>query len=61
VTIGLGVLCSSGPDLAEGTRPDTIIMASDTLGSTDHDSTAELRKTFIVPEAKLYAVCAGKV
>jgi hypothetical protein len=61
MTVGIGVLCCSNAELKSGERPDTIVMISDTLGSTECDSTAELRKLYSVPDVQLYAVCAGKM
>jgi hypothetical protein len=61
MTIGIGVLCCSSPDLPPGQRPDSIVMISDTMGSHDTDSTDELRKMYLVPEARVCAVCAGNV
>jgi hypothetical protein len=61
VTIGLGVLCCSRPDLQSGERPDSIVMIADTLGSNEYDSTSELRKMFFEPRHDIYAVCAGNM
>jgi hypothetical protein len=61
MTIGIGVLCCSSPNLPPGQRPDSIVMISDTMGSHDRDSTNELRKMYLVPEARVCAVCAGNV
>ena len=59
MTIGIGVLCSSLPE-PHIPRPDTIILLSDTMGSTDTDSVDELHKMFIDEESGFYAVCAGR-
>lgn len=36
-------------------------MIADTMGSTEYDSTDELRKAYCCPEANFYAVCAGNM
>lgn len=58
MTIGIGALCgSNGPK-----RPDTIIMASDTLGSYgDVNSTVALHKLFVFTPPILFAVTANDV
>lgn len=61
MTIGVGVLCCSSEHLVAGERPDTIAMMADTMGSTEEDSTNELRKLHVIPEEKVYSVCAGNV
>lgn len=61
MTIGIGVLCCSRSDLNEGERPDSLIMIADTMGSSEYDSTNELRKLYAQTEAGLYAVCAGNM
>jgi hypothetical protein len=55
------VLCCSNENLQAGERPDTIAMMADTMGSTDEDSTDELRKMHFEPEHKVYSVSAGKI
>lgn len=60
MTIGIGVLCSSKPK-PHVPRPDSIVMISDTMGSTDTDSTDDLHKMFIDEETRLYAVCANRM
>src|SRR5271163_292063 len=61
MTIGIGVLGCSSPGLIGGERPDSIVMIADTMGSTELDSTDELRKIHSVSEAKFCAVCAGNM
>jgi hypothetical protein len=61
MTIGIGVLCCSSLDLKPGGRPDSIIMISDTMGSSETDSTDELRKMHFEPESKIYAASAGNM
>ncbi|HKW96177.1 MAG TPA: hypothetical protein VJN43_00515 [Bryobacteraceae bacterium] len=60
MTIGIGVLCSTQPR-PHSPRPDAIAMFSDTMGSTDTDSTDEVHKMYCYPSERLYAVCAGKM
>ncbi|MGB6477236.1 MAG: hypothetical protein WBF04_24545 [Candidatus Sulfotelmatobacter sp.] len=60
MTIGIGVLCSSKPK-PHVPRPDSIVMISDTMGSTDTDSTDDLHKMFIEEDVRLYAVCANRM
>ncbi len=57
MTIGIGVLCSTQPKPYQP-RPDTVILISDTMGSTDTDSHDDLRKMFLTPELGLYSVGA---
>jgi hypothetical protein len=59
MTIGIGVLCSTMPK-PHAPRPDAIVMLSDTMGSTDLDST-ELHKMMIDEERSLFAVCADRL
>jgi len=60
MTIGIGVLGSTKPR-PHVPRPDGLVMISDTMGSTPYDSTDELHKMLINDEARLYAVCAGRL
>ena len=60
MTIGIGVLCSTRPKPSQP-RPDCIILVSDTMGSTDFDSTDELLKNFRNDDSKFYVVCAGVI
>jgi hypothetical protein len=56
MTIGIGVLCST--EGSTGKKSDALALISDTMGSTETDSTI-LGKMFIEAERNLYAVCAG--
>jgi hypothetical protein len=60
MTIGIGVLCSTKPK-PHAPRPDAIVMVSDTMGSTDTDSTDDLHKMFIDEERMLFAVGADRM
>jgi hypothetical protein len=60
MTIGIGVLCSTQPR-PHTPRPDAIVMLSDTMGSTDTDSTDQLHKMLIDPERMIFAVCANRL
>lgn len=60
VTIGIGVLCSTQPKPCSP-RPDALLMISDTMGSTETDSTDDLHKMYIDQEHGIYAVCADRV
>lgn len=60
MTIGIGVLCSTRPR-PYVIRPDALVMISDTMGSTETDSTDALHKMYFVPEEKLYAVCTDRL
>ena len=58
MTIGIGVLSSSKPK-PQLPRPDSIILMADTMGSSDFDSTDELRKMWIDDKLGVYATAAG--
>src|ERR1035441_6147287 len=60
MTIGIGVLCSTQPKPYD-LMPDALVMISDTMGSTETDSTGELHKMLFDPESRMFAVCAGRV
>lgn len=60
MTIGIGVLSSTKP-YPETPRPDSIILMSDTMGSTQTDSTDELHKMWLNDDLKLYACGAGRL
>lgn len=58
MTIGIGVLSSSNPH-PHPKRPDCLTLITDTMGSTDTDSTPELHKLYVADG--IYAACAGKI
>jgi hypothetical protein len=58
MTIGIGVLFSSKPR-PHLIRPDGMILITDTMGSTETDSTAELHKLCIEDKDSLYVATAG--
>jgi hypothetical protein len=60
LTIGIGVLCSTQPR-PYAPRPNAIVMMSDTMGSTDTDSTDDLHKMLIDSDLKVFAVCANRL
>jgi hypothetical protein len=59
MTIGIGVLCST-TDRSE-IIPDAIVLISDTMGSSETDSTGELHKMAFDPAHRIFAVVAGRV
>ena len=54
MTIGIGVLCST-----EGKRTDALVMISDSMGSTETDSTNVLGKMYTM--GSVHAVAAGSM
>src|ERR1039457_3530257 len=60
LTIGIGILCST-KQKPHSPRPDAFVMIADTMGSTDTDSTDELHKMYIMPESRLFGVCAERM
>jgi hypothetical protein len=60
MTIGIGVLCSSKPK-PHPIRPDGLILVTDTMGSTETDSTSELHKLGIEEDERLFMACAGDI
>jgi len=54
MTIGIGVLCSTA-----GKSPDAMVLVSDSMGSTETDSTAALSKMFT--RGPIHAVAAGSL
>ena len=60
MTLGIGVLCSSTPQL-HAPRPDAIVLLGDTIGSTDTESIEGLHETYIDPNEKLFGICIGRV
>jgi len=59
MTIGIGVLCSTQPQ-PHRPRPDAFVLISDTMGSTETDSTQDLNKLYIQEEVRLFAVCGNR-
>jgi len=60
MTIGIGMLCSTKPK-PHAPRPDAIVMLSDTMGSTETDSTDQLYKMLIDDKHLLFGVCADRL
>lgn len=60
MTIGIGVLCSTKPR-PHAPRPDAIVMLSDTMGSTETDSTDQLHKMLVDKDRLIFAVCADRL
>jgi hypothetical protein len=58
MTIGIGVLASEGP----GIKPNRLVLIADTKGSFgDSYSMNRLRKVFLAPDIRVYAVGADRI
>src|SRR5208337_552686 len=64
MTIGIGVLCSTYPNyeqLPGKPRPDALVMAADTMGSTETDSTDAVHKIHENAGLGVYCVSANSL